>query len=588
MQGKIESVAHIKMDNKAILQKIKFIMFIVLILSILQTTKALDDEPKMVFNNWVAPYRSISILGEDFYLADVSKDPSMLVIEARNSDEDKIILRENQAQAFQGYLFETKAHRFDLDKIHIKGEDGMPWYGEIMNSSRKILHSYHLQAKLIKPILEFNRTINDKHASRLHKNNIEVDINAPIKIRLNIMNHGIAEVDFRHKEHIPNSFEILNYSSDDLDIFTGEDKKGRFIELRGKTKELNSMEYTLYTDNDSEFTFDSEAQLEYNDRTHVFGERNITQLVATSSISIWGGFHNGRGYLAKETQKEIGEQQPYGVIIENEREEEIKDVSITIEFPDNNPFVYYNGRRLSKNKFQEIFDLGIDEKKVFAFNISIFDTGVYEIPATIITNVNDKEKIERVETKANIVFYPLEPNIIFNTTKENRVTDATIYLMNSNKKDEFRNLKITVISNFGEETDQYEYDFGDISINSLLLINRFSEKIRNSTKDYIKVKGSFNTAYGETINFSSRISPEEGYKRDYYKRMKEIVNKGNLDLRYENLVIESEMPKFVKGLLLITGMVVNEESGANIYILPIIILIVFIIIQTIIAKRNDK
>ena len=545
----------------------------------------IDKRVILVFNQWVVPYQNITILDDVFEISDRKDNPDGLIL---TNGEENIILRKDQPQKKFGYQFEVVEYRFDLDRIHRKSPEGTPLYGMIDNETRRILHSYHLQAILVKPIIEFSRKINNESVSKRSNNLFKEEINTELNVELELLNHGKDDAEFIHKEHIHENFEIYNIKTNSGTARLENDDSGRFIRVQGNTNRNIKLSYTLKTLEDTIFTFDSKTHIKYEGRDYYFGERNKTKLEITSGINFRGGFHNFRDYQLREMRLEIGETQRYGIVLENSHDKNMTGIKLFIEFPDENSLITENNERIYENTISRELTLEANTKKEISFNVTLFYTGIYTIPARVEYEVNGVKKKEEFESIIEIRFNPLHPSVLFNSTRSNRTHDMLMYLSNSNKISEIRNLDVYVKAQLNNEVEEYQYFFRKVDIRSTLLLNRLVRKVENPEIDNIFIHGTFNTIYGELISFNSTTTPVEGYRKDYISRLNSISSQNNLDLMYDERIFEEKMSPFLEKLLVITGLVVNEDNEHSIYIMPIFLLVLFLSIQGIIMFAQKK
>ena len=580
-----------KLDNNLWLRKYIFVILLVLFViingQIINATR--DSKVTAVFNQWIIPGTDITILDDAFQVTDSEEDPNFLVL---SKGDDHLVLRKDIPQRKFGYEFTMTNYRFNLDRLHEKSSGGTPLYGFFNNQTRTIHHSYRIQATLLRPILEFKRTINNKSVSH-QSNNIYIDdINKRLHVVLEILNHGSDSVNVNHKEYLHDNFQILEVFSRNSKVSVETDYERdnmTYISITGNTKDAIIVKYTIIAKEDTEFLFDSEAETRYEGKVYYFNERNKTYLDISSGVDFRGGFHNNRDFAAKEVRVEIGEPRLYGVVIENKRNYNISDLKLKIEFPDNAQHITYNNERIFGNVFEKSVFIEANEKKEFPFNITIHRTGRYTIPAKLYYETSEFKTKFEIDVIINVNFFPLKPNVLFNVSDANRTSDFLIYLSNSNRISEVRNLRIIVESNMGHDSEEYEYYFKKINIQSTLLLNRLVRKITNPETDNVSVRGSFETIYGEVLYFNTSVSPIDGFRRDYNSRLKSIFSQNNLDERYEERIFQKSYSPFMETILLLTGMIVKEENQNSAYILPIFLFVFFASIQgIIILKRNKK
>ena len=573
------------------LSKIKIVLICLLIaIFIVKMPPALaeGDTAKLVFNRIIIPNQEIRILDAIFEVSDDEDDPSILRL---IKDDITFILRQNTPLRRFGYEFHLGDKWFDLERIHHRTPDGTPRYGAVSETGGRIYHSYSLRAYLIKPVLEFRRTINNENVSEKSTNIFKGEINDRFEVVLNIINHGKDQVDFVHKEFLDNNMEIIEISSENSEARLIENESERYIKVSGNSGDDIKITYSFRAEDKIKFTYDSKSFVVYENREYTFNERTKTTIEILPALTFRGGIHNTIDYERRERGAEIGtENIRYGIIIENNFDENISNVNLEILFPEENLVVISEGDRITTNVIHKTFNIGEGEKKIIRHNLVPIYTGNYSMIAKLEYDYNGKTVTEEFETIIISRFRPPNPNALFESKTVNSTSDMLIYLSNSNVISELRNLRISVKTIFGENKEEFDYFFRRVNITSTLLLNRMMKEITNATENKVIINGTYETVYGERLGFESTITVEEGYRRDYNSRLETVSRQNRFDLRVDNEVIEPEreIPQFWMTVYTLTGMVINEDNENAIYFLPIAILVIFIGIQVFITKTKLK
>ena len=570
----------------------KKIILILLLLAIFviktHPVSAEQDAPKLVFNQIIVPYRELRILDALFEVSDDENDPSILRL---NKDNITFILRQDVPLRRFGYEFHLGEKWFDLEKINQRTPDGTPRYGSVSEAGGRIYHSYSLRVYLIKPVLEFRRTINNVSVSRRANNLFRGELNDDFEVVLEIINHGKDQVDFIHKEYIDDNMEIIEINSYNSEARLIENEDERYIRIAGNSENNIEVTYSFKAENVLRFTYDSNSIATYEGREYTFNERNKTTLEILPKLTFRGGIHNTIDYERRERGAEIGTDNiRYGVIIENNFKENVSNINLEISFPKENLAVLYEGDRITTNTIHKSLSIGGGEKEIIRYNLIPKYTGNYSIIARLEYEYKGKTITEEFETIILSRFRPPNPSALFESIEINSTSDMLIYLSNSNVISELRNLRVSVKTIFGEDIEEFEYFFRRVNITSTLLLNRMMKEITNATENKVIINGTYETVYGEQLSFESTITAEEGYRRDYKTRLEAISAENRFDIRFDHELLEpeKEIPQFWMTVYTLTGMIISEDNENAMYFLPIAILLIFLGIQAFITKIKQR
>lgn len=547
-----------------------------------------ESGPKLVFSRIIVPNQDISILDSTFEVSDDENDPSILRL--RKNNITFVLTQDSIVRRF-GYEFHLRDNWFDLEKINQRTPDGTPRYGMVSETGGRIYHSYSLRVYLIKPILEFKRTINNQSVSTRSINVYRGDITNEFEINLEIINHGKDHVNFVHKEFLDENMDIIDIHSKNSEVRLVEENGRRYIEVYGNSAENVVVTYSFKALDTIDFTYDSKAVANYENREYTFNERNRLTVQILPRVSLKGGTHNSIDYVRRERRAEVGSNDiRYGIIIKNNFDKNISGANLEITFPKENFRVIHENKEVLNNKVSKPITLSENEEQILRYNLIPEYTGNYSVLARLEYESNGMPKSHEFETIIIANFRPPNANALFDSTEINSSTDMLVYLSNSNAISEFINLRVSVKTIFGDNIEEFEYFFRNVNITSTLLLNRMMKTITNATEDKVIIGGTYETIFGEKLSFNSSITAEQGFRRDYDSRLRAISREHRLDLGFDETIFNSqrEISQFWMTVYTLTGLIVNEDNENSTYVLPTLLLFLFLGIQLLITRIKHK
>lgn len=539
----------------------KSFLFFVLILALLPVISA-EKEPEVILDKWIIPKTNLTILGDTFYVR-LPNDPTVLIFEKGNQ---RTILHFNKEEKTEEYIFKIIDMRFNINNLDLKNAEGTPLFGLIDNKTDEFLYSYRLQVKLLKPIIEIKHTINGLFSNNKEQTRYVFDVNQPLNVTTTIINHGIYEVPYIHKEPINPDFKILNYTNASFD------KDNSYFLKEGTVKDTESFSYTIEAEDDIEQMFDAETTITYNDKEITFNERNISTIVTKTGLSLKNGFFNNKDYSRKTTYKEIGETTKYKVTLTNDREQNIT-ADVQINFPEGIE-ASINDLSLYDGQFSKRITIPSKGKTELDFDLLLTKTGKHTINVTATARINNHLKKFTDVGIAEGGYRPLTPKVIFSEKEVNKTSNILMYLVNTNTLSTISHVSFIVDTQFGTEREVLEYEMDELDIPSTHLINAIEHRLTGN--DSISIHGTFQTIYGEEISFGTKVTPEQGFDAKFDTIEETIMKENKFDMRYEE---PENQPDFVSGMATFL-----DPNNKMLFVLPITFFALILGIQFIIRK----
>jgi hypothetical protein len=522
-----------------------------------------EREPKVIFDDWIVPKKNLTIMEDVFYVRNVRSDPTVILLE---QDNETNILYFGDEESNTDYLFKVTDMRFNIDNLHLKNSKGVPLFGLIDYETDEFLYSYRLEVRLIKPVIEIKHTINNQFSNDKPETSYAFDVNEPLNITTTIINHGIHSVEYSHSEPLPEEFELLEYK----DVVY--DEESNTLTKTGIVDEETSFSYSITTEQDAEFQFNSATTIIYNDEEIEFHERNVTTITTKTGISLKNGFFNNQNYDRKLTFREIGQIVEYRITISNDREENIS-MDIEANFPEGVEATY-DGYTLYDGLFSEQVHIDAEDEKTLDFELLVTRTGKHHINASGTTRLHGKRKRFTDSGVLEGNYNPITPRVVFSEEDENKTSEILMYLTNTNTNTTVYDVSFTIDTQFGLERDVLEYEASEIDIPSTLLVNYIEHRLTGN--DSITIHGHFSTRYGEVMEFGTKITPEQGYENKFDTIKQTIMKENKFDTRYET---QEENSDFISGMALFL-----DPNKPTVYIFPIVFFALILGIQFAINK----
>ncbi|MFW6230636.1 MAG: hypothetical protein ACOC32_01285 [Nanoarchaeota archaeon] len=553
---------------------ISILLASLILLSFLTAAEA-QDGPVTIYNSWVIPKSNITILDDTFYLQHSRENPELLIL---HQDGESIILKTGEEKETQDYIFRIVQNRFDLDRLDVLNGEGVPLYGTMDKEADEPLQSYHLQVDLLRPLIEIKHIFNDNRSNSRPANTFSMRPHEPLRITTELLNRGMREATFVHKEPIDSCFRLHNHSPSAEKI---TDEKGRInLLFSGTIQDSAAFSYTVIPDKECTVTMNASTLMTYKDTEYTYNERNITRLDFDSGIDVQSGFHNQKKYATKRIRKELGTKQRYGLMITNSNEEAAEDIEVEIVFPEKSAVGIMQGGetlRLYENTFTETITLEGGEEELFEFQFVPQRTGMQNITSSVIAKVKGHRMKWKESAAAGIIYDTLIPRTVFEKDDVNETAEIIMYLTNPNDQKAVQDVHFTTKLMFGDEAEMLEYIYPEADLRSSLLINTIERRI-TSPDDTIIIEGSFMTEFGEKIAFRSETTAANGTMKDFRKIEESVLDASNYDTRHE--IEETEPETFLGRIAAMT-----EGSGEGImgqigqYVLPIGIFTVIMLLQ---------
>ena len=557
-------------------------LFILLYISMLPCAEAIDiPDDHVLYNSWVLPGRNLTMLGETIEFHGFKDTDDRMIIEATG---ERLTMGIGDEKETADFRFHVKESRFDLDMLDQVGRYDMPWYGKIPRGSISRIYSFHVRIELLRPILEFRRTINDvpNHGDLTE---IEANIDEKFNVSLEILNHGMDDTDFLHKETIPEGSKIIINSTRGVSV----EKRDGYIEITGNTEDEPAVNYTIVPGGDMDFSFDSEAQITHGRRNFTYKERNKTSLSIDSGVDMMLGFYNGAIFRNRDRSASVGEEIMIGGFIENERDEPI-DGKIRIDFPGGESEVSFkeDGRRYLDEVFSEETWIENNTKHKRVFKAAFMQTGEYRFDVTLEAETKHGKISMNDSLILDVRFDKPRPKAVFNSSGMNETIEMTIFLESDEARDVDEILVDIILSEDGYR-EEFSYRYNEIRLNERFLLNSISRHIMNSSNFNVEIKGHIITPYGELFSFMDNISIGDGHTRNYRNERSEIMHMNNLDERYENVDAFARPGRRDGMMVNIVGFVTGSGGGRHSPIVSAVVLFMIILtIQIMIFKKRKR
>ncbi len=544
---------------------------------------------EVVFEHAIIPFTNITILDDTFSVLTTKNHPDKLILLQKDS---RYIIDVREPLETDDYTFEIIWRHFNDSKTGIVDSSGTPLFGTYIQDFGEI-STYYLRVYLKKPILEIGHIINETFKNSKSKNTFTTEPFVPLNVTTEIFNHGVKAVETKVVELIHKDVDvILPKNSKAILQPSGDEIFDKQIVFTENLEDTISFSYQLIPRESAKYTFKTKAYYTYSNRNYIVIERNTTILDVTSGIKIEDGFFNNKAYVLKKRYTDIGDENKYAIIIHNDNTIEKK---VHISFQGSKELLIKlkqdskdeTSKKLSSNSINEDISISKNNKTILLFDIKTLKSGNYSLDSTIEYFVNEHKITRNSHIQIVVAKKPLEPTILFNSSSENQSAEVLMYLINPNKNSTVFNLNFTVESRFGTIWDSFSYYYPTIDIDGTFLINKFGIYIYNHTGDYVKITGSFKTAYGEKMFFSKEITPELGFSTKYYQTSAQVSESNNLDLRYEELMstYNRKRPLTLSEKISSFSSKVIQSSTIgttkNNYLIPVLVLISIVGIQII-------